>query len=126
MNSAALTQLFQEDLYRFGSPVIVVLPKAWHEYTSEEQLLLKKILTSVKVDINAVQLIVRQSVDMDSLRVFAPARVLIFGAQTQDPLEKYQNLPAQGFTLIWADDLAALDDQKKKNLWVALRQMFGI
>jgi hypothetical protein len=126
LNSAALTQLFQEDLYRFGSPVIVVLPKAWHEYTSEEQLLLKNILTSVKVDINAVQLIVRSSVDMNSLRVYAPAKALIFGLQTPDAIEKYQNLPAQGFTVIWADDLAALDDQKKKNLWVALRQMFGV
>lgn len=126
MNSAVLTQLFQEDLYRFGSPVIVVLPRAWQEYNSEEQLLLHKILTSVKVDINSVQLIVRPAVDMNSLRIYAPAKVLIFGATPAEAIEKYQQLPAQGFTVIWADDLSALDEQKKKNLWVALRQMFGV
>ena len=88
--------------------------------------MLHKILTSVKMDINAVQLIVRPTVDMNSLRIYAPSKVLIFGASPVEAIEKYQQQPAQGFTVIWADDLSVLDEQKKKNLWVALRQMFGV
>jgi hypothetical protein len=30
-----------------------------------------------------------------------------------------------GFRVIRADDLHELDDDRKKNLWLALRQMFG-
>ena len=126
MNASALTHLFQEELYRFSTPVIVVLTRPWDAYTTDDQLLLKKILTSVKVDINAVQMVVRPSLDIRSLSIHAPARVLIFGAEPNESLEMYQPVPAQGFIVIRADDLGALDEQKKKTLWVGLRQMFGV
>ena len=126
MNSSALTHLFQEELYRFSTPVIVVLTRPWDAYTADEQLLLGKILTSVKVDINAVQMVVRPSLDIRSLGIHAPARVLIFGAEPTESLEMYQPVAAQGFMVIRADDLGAFDEQKKKTFWVGLRQMFGV
>lgn len=89
-------------------------------------MLLKKILTSVKVDMSSVHMLVRPSLNMKSLDVFGPVRVLIFGVDPSEPFDKYQLTTAQGFTVIRADDLSALDDQKKKNLWIALRQMFGV
>ena len=121
MNASALAHLFQEELYRFSTPVIVVVTKPWDAYTADEQLLLKRILTSVKVDINAVQMVVGSS-----LGIHGPARVLIFGSEPGESLEMYQPVAAQGFMVIRADDLGALDEQKKKTLWVGLRQMFGV
>lgn len=126
VNDSAVTHLFQEELYRFSTPVIVVLTKPWDGYTADEQLLLKKILTSVKLDINTVQMVVRPSLDIRSLGIYAPARVLIFGAEPSQSLEMYQPVPAQGFIVIRADDLGALDEHKKKTLWIGLRQMFGV
>ena len=126
MNASALTHLFQEELYRFSTPVIVVLPRPWDAYALDEQLLLKKILTSVKVDMNTVQMVMRPSLDIRSLGIYGPTRVLIFGVETSESLEMYQPIPAQGFTVIRADDLGALDEQKKKTLWGGLRQMFGV
>ena len=126
MNASALAHLFQEELYRFSTPVIVVVTKPWDAYTADEQLLLKRILTSVKVDINAVQMVVRPSLDIRSLGIHGPARVLIFGSEPGESLEMYQPVAAQGFIVIRADDLGALDEQKKKTLWVGLRQMFGV
>ena len=75
---------------------------------------------------NTVQMVMRPSLDIRSLGIYGPTRVLIFGVETSESLEMYQPIPAQGFTVIRADDLGALDEQKKKTLWVGLRQMFGV
>ncbi len=66
------------------------------------------------------------SLSQNSLLPFSPARVLIFGSETDEEIALYQQTPAQGFNVIRADDLTQLDDGKKKNLWIALRQMFGV
>ena len=126
MNPEALTHLFQEELYRFSNPVAVVLPKPWESYVAEEQLLLKKILTSVKTDFNAIGMVVQPSVDLKSLSHFNPERVLVFGCEITDDIPFYQETAAHGFMVVRADDLSLLDDQKKKNLWAALRKMFGM
>lgn len=123
---SVLSHLFQEDLYLFSAPVVVVLPKPWESYDPEEQTLLQKILTSVKIDIGAVQMVVHPSIELASLKVFSPSRVLIFGSSIQEDIPLYEATAAQGFIAIRADDLSMLDDQKKKNLWLALRQMFGV
>ena len=126
MNTHLSTYLFQEELYHFTAPLVVVLPKPWESYAGEDQNLLNKILTSVKVNVNAVQIIVQPLVDLSSLKVYSPARVLVFGAGTTDEIALYQSVAACGFMVLRADDLNLLDDQKKKNLWMALRQMFGM
>lgn len=126
MNASALNQLFHEELYQFATPVIVVLPRGWDSYTVEEQLLLNKILTSVKTDFNSIKMMIGRSIQPESLGIYRPARVLIFGGEPGEPAEKYQQVAARGFMVIWADDLNEMDDQKKKNLWIALRQMFGV
>ena len=121
-----MPHLYQEDLYHFQSPVVVVLPRQWSDYSSEEHTLLQKILNSVRTDINSVQIVVRTSLQLDSLGTFSPARVLIFGVPADEEIPPYEETTARGFTVIRADDLSALDDHKKKSLWVALRRMFGI
>jgi hypothetical protein len=126
VNAPLATYLFHEALYTFNTPVVVVLPKSWESYSEEEQKLLDKILTSVKVDIDAVQIIVQPALTLSALHIYSPARVLIFGAHTTDDIGLYQSTATHGFIVIRADDLSLLDDQKKKNLWVALRQMFGL
>jgi len=123
----ALAQLFPEDLYHYSSPLVVVLSRDWPSYSDEEQMLLKKILSSVKVDIPTVQMVVRPSVDLKTLQIYRPTKVLMFGVNSSDgDVPLYQATTAQGFMVIRADDLSVLDDQKKKNLWLALRKMFGI
>ena len=109
---------------------VVAEPKintfSWESYSNEEQLLLNKILTSVKVDVNAVQIVVQPVVEFAALQIYSPEKVLIFGSAMTEDIGLYQSASAQGFIVIRADDLSLLDDQKKKNLWIALRQMFGL
>ena len=70
-------------------------------------------------------MVVQPSVDFESLLVYSPARVLVFGSDTREEIGLYEETPAQGFIVIRADDLRDLDEPKKKKLWNALRQMFG-
>ena len=127
MDSQALSQLFPEDLYQYNTPIVVVLSKDWSSYSGEEQMLLRKILSSVNVDINTVQMVTGALVDLKALQIYRPSKIFLFGANATDGnLPLYQSTTAQGFMVIRADDLSVLDDQKKKNLWVGLRQMFGI
>ena len=126
MDHSALSILYQEELYQYDTPVVVVVSKPWSAYAGEEQLLLHKILTSVKLNMNAVQIVSYNTLSLHSLAPLSPGRVLIFGAHTDEEIPLYQQTPAQGFIVIKADDLTQLDDTKKKNLWIALRQMFAV
>jgi hypothetical protein len=126
LDSLSINYLYQEDLYYFKAPVLVVLPRSWDSYSPEEQNLLHKILTSVRISWNSIQLIIQPLVVLKSLAIYSPSRVLIFGSETAEKIMAYEETQAQGFIVISADDLNRLDDQKKKNLWTALRQMFGV
>lgn len=124
--ASTLPHLYQEELYIFRTPVLVVLPRPWENYGDAEKTLLQKILASVNVHLDGVQIVIHPSVDAAALAVFNPMKVLIFGCDMQDDVALYTETAAQGFTLVRADDLTLLDDQRKKNLWLALRQMFGV
>lgn len=126
MARTSLAYMFQEDLYQFTASIVVVLGRAWETYTSDERELLQKILNSVKVDINAVHIVAEGSTNLESLRPFAPSRVLIFGTQVKEDIPSYEDTVVRGFRVIRAHDLHELDDDRKKNLWLALRQMFGV
>lgn len=126
MNQTIISQLFQEELYQYSTPVIVVLSKPWLDYNDEDKILLQKILASVKVDLNAVHIISQPALALPSLLPFSPAKVLVFGSETDEDIGLYQSTPAQGFIVIKADDLTQMDEGKKKNLWIALKQIFGL
>lgn len=106
--------------------MVVVLPRPWDSYSPDEHILLNKILTSVKVSIDGVNIVVQPRLDLGKLAYLSPGRVLAFCTEGEEGVTLYEETPAQGFTLIRADELDRLDDQKKKNLWMALRKMFGI
>src|SRR5688500_6607290 len=105
---------------------MVILPKPWESYSDEHQMLLQKILASVKLNTASVQMLVRSAIDLESLAIFSPFRVMIFGLVIREELRAYEETMAHNFIVIRADDLDGLDEQKKKNLWIALRKMFGI
>ena len=57
------------------------------------------------------------------LKELGSQKVLLFGTQAQ--VNPYEHVQAQGFSIIRADELGALDDAKKKSLWLALKTMFA-
>ena len=113
---SALNELFHEEIYSFNSPLVVVLSQPWEAYHTEDQLLLQKILASVKVDISTVHILTRPILSLGELQRLQPGKVLIFGGEVAEDIPFYSETAAHGFSVIRAEDLAQLDEQKKKSL----------
>jgi hypothetical protein len=123
--AATIESLFQEDLYLLPPRTLVVVEKEWHTYSEAEQLLLSKILGSVKLTLASVQLVTRATFTTDSVAPLNPKQIIAFGA-TSGSLKKYESTQLDGVSVVLADGLDQLDDARKKNLWTALKQMFTI
>jgi hypothetical protein len=125
LNREVITNLYQETLYQTPSKVTVVLSRTWEAYSQEEKSLLSKILASVKVDMASVQIITEAVFSLPTVSSYAPSKVVIFGSRIEG-IKPYEHVQAQGLSVLKADDLSELDDAKKKSLWLALKNMFGI
>lgn len=126
MNREAISYLYPEDLYQIPvQPLIVILSRDWNQYSADDQTLLSKILSAVKLDLASVQVCAAREVSFSKLSSLGSARVLVFGSALEE-VKPYEHFQAQGFSVIKADDLSALDDARKKNLWQAMRNMFGV
>jgi hypothetical protein len=125
LNHPVFTHLYSETIYHTPPQVVVVTARPWESYSPEDRALLSKILASVKLGLPAVKIVNQPALLLASLAAYSPSKVLVFGAQS-DGLKSYETVQAQGFTVLKADDLPALDDAKKKSLWLALKSMFGV
>ena len=126
MSAGGVQHLYSEEIYRINSKAVVVLDKEWPSVSEEEKALLNKILGSVKLSLTTVHIISRSSLSLKSLQFLSPSKVLVFGAEMQEDLKPYENITIHGTAVIKADPLAQLDDARKKSLWLALKQMFGV
>jgi hypothetical protein len=124
--NSPLSYLYQEDLYTVPASVIVVVPRPWHNILDSEKALLAKILGSVRVSIESVTIVYQESVSMQSLKVLKAQKILVFGSSVSGGINSYEHVKLDGVSVIRADDFSALDDGKKKSLWLALKQMFGV
>jgi hypothetical protein len=122
----SLSHLYHEDLYRIQSGVVVILARPWHNILESEKALLTKILGSVRTNVDSVTLLHQPEVSLDSLKAFNASKVLIFGSQLSTEIKPYEKAEFGAMAVVKADDLNLLDDLKKKSLWVALKQMFGV
>ena len=126
MSTSTLENLYAEDLYHIPSSLMIVISRPWAEIPEEQKALLAKILSSVRVSMGSVRIVELKAVSAESLQAFAPEKVLVFGAPVEQAIKPYEKTSLDGMNIIWADDLSQLDDVKKKNLWGALKQMFGL
>jgi hypothetical protein len=124
--SSVLENLYTEDLYQVPSKVVVVVPKPWSEITEDERAVLSKMLVAVKLSMAHVQVVSQDHFSLEDFNAFPPQKVLAFGSTFNGSSKLYEHLTVKGTSVILADGLGQLDDTKKKSLWQALRQMFGI
>jgi hypothetical protein len=117
-------QTFQEELFVIRGNTLVLLPQDWPTYKPEEQELLIKILNSVKLRFEGIQLLVNTEVDLETLRIFNPVSILSFGVNLKQVDTLYSAITWEGIPIVKADNLPTLDDQKKKQLWGVLKTTF--
>src|SRR5687768_14253808 len=126
MSTSPFEHLYHEDLYLLPSRTLVLLDKPWEKLSETDQALLLKILSSVKLSLAAVQIIHCEDLSINDVERWLPKRVIAFGVRVSPVQKSYECVPINGLPVILSDGLSGLDDAKKKNLWLALKQMFGI
>jgi len=126
LNPAPLNHLFQEELYQFDSPAVVILGRPWHGILEEHRLLLAKILSAIKLNIESVTIVEMGRIEQASLAGLNSRKILVFGSVVVPEIPAYEVVEREGVLIVRADDFSQLDDSRKKNLWNALKQMFSV
>ncbi|MBX2894068.1 MAG: DNA polymerase III subunit psi [Cyclobacteriaceae bacterium] len=117
--------IYTEELYQIHPLATVVLTKPWKEVSQAEQELLARILTALKLSIDGVTIVHQPKLDL-SVFAIKPEKVIYFGALPPG-LSYYECIEAQGINLVASEELAKLlaNDQARKMLWTALKQLFS-
>jgi len=126
MKKAEADQIFTEELYRLPEKVLVILPAPWEALTSDQVLLLSKILGSVKLNLDGVQVLHHTEIELSSLIVNNPSYILSFGTRLIPECKPFSYEIVDDMTIIQSEALEFLDDSKKKSLWLALKQAFSL
>jgi hypothetical protein len=124
MDATLVKHTFGEDLYQLPSRVLVVIPSPWEMVTDAEQLLLARILGSVKLSLAAVQITHATTFSLEDALVFQAKIILSFGVDLAGVSQRYEGVSFGDASVIVADAMGELDDTRKKNLWTALKQIF--
>jgi hypothetical protein len=118
--------LYQEDLYQIPPRLLILIPKSWDLVTENEITQLSKIMAAVKMNLASVRILTKEKATLESLGTLTPDRVISFGVPFEPAINPYENTETNGVKIIYADTLDSLDDAKKRNLWLAMRSMFGV
>jgi hypothetical protein len=126
VNSIEAEQIFSENLYLIKGKVIVVIPEAWSSLGIEETTLLSKILVSIKLSIDGVQILSAHTTSISQLKGYDPSAIILFGVNFNPAIKPFSSEILDGVTVIASEGLGQLDDLKKKSLWGALKQAFKL
>ena len=118
--------LYPEDLYQIPGKFLIVLSKPWNQVSEAEVAQLTKILGALKLNLASVQILTREVITLEAISAFSPTRIVTFGVPIEPTIKPYENTDRNGIKVIYADALDTLDDVKKRNLWLALKAMFGV
>ena len=126
MDATLVKHTFGEDLYRLSARVLVIIPTTWENVSDSEQQLLARILGSVKLSLSAIQIVSAPTFSVEDASIYQAKSILSFGVPVAGVLRPYEAVSIGNVSVIAADSMDALDDVKKKNLWVALKQVFKV
>lgn len=121
---AAYEFLYQEDLYQLTDSILILIDKPWEEMREEDKTLLSKILGSVKLSMDKVQVLHSTGTSLQEIMRYNPSKVISFGVRLQESSEQYKVIKYQTLSIINSEPLIDLTDVSKKNLWGALKQLF--
>ena len=123
-NTILFKTTYEEEIYSFPLPTTVVLNTKWTALTEAEVQLLSKILASVRLSLAAVRIVEAQKLDLSQWQE-KPSQLIGFGV-TISGVNLYEVITTPQTQLVVAESLGTLldDDDKKKRLWIGLKQLF--
>jgi hypothetical protein len=116
--------LYQEEIYRIKPKVLIVINKPWSEVSEEEITLLEKILKALKLSLASVQIAVRSQFSVEDFMAFSSKFIIAFGSSLKNSEKLYEGIQIDGTTIVAAHALDELDEGRKRNLWLTLKQVF--
>ena len=119
-----LENLYTEELYNLPPKVLIVISKPWSQIQDDEKTLLGKILSAVKLSLSSVQIINRAEFGFDDFNAYGPVCIIAFGATLKNSNKMYEKITEGGNAIVVADELQQLDDIRKRNLWLTLKEVF--
>ena len=119
-----LENLYAEELYNLPPKVLIVIPKPWSQIQEDEKTLLGKILSAVKLSLSSVQIINRAEFVVADFGAFRPDCIVAFGAILKNSTKMYEKVTNDQTAIVVADELCHLDDIRKRNLWLTLKEVF--
>ena len=120
----ALENLYSEELYHIPPKILIVISKPWSEIQEDEKTLLGKILNSVKLSLSSVQIVNRAEFGFEDFTTYRPAYIIAFGATLKNSTKMYEKITAERAAIVVADELRQLDELRKRNLWLTLKEVF--
>jgi len=122
--TSLLQHLYQEEIYNIAPKLLIVIDKQWSEVSIDETILLEKIVKALKLTLASVQILTRSEFLPLDFQAFAPDYIIAFGSKLKNSGRLYEAIQTDGATVVVADALDRLDEVKKRNLWITLRQVF--
>jgi hypothetical protein len=119
-----LENLYSDELYHLPPKVLIVISKPWSEIQEDEKTLLGKILSAVKLSLSSVQIINRVEFGVDDFHAYGSACIIAFGSTLKNSIKMYEKIMADRTAIVVADELGQLDDIRKRNLWLTLKEVF--
>jgi hypothetical protein len=81
-------------------------------------------LSAVKLSLSSVQIVNRTDFGVEDFNAYGPACIIAFGATLKNSTKMYEKISAKRTAIVVADALRQLDDNRKRNLWLTLKELF--
>ena len=118
--NTTLKETFNEEIYAIPGIVQIVLKDPWESYSDQQRELLAKIVSSIKLSMSGVRI-------TSSTESYSTAsHIILFDASALPDVPPYKVVMHNSIPIIKADNLDQLDENRKKSLWLALKEMFRV
>jgi len=126
MNQELFETIFQEEVFLLKPKPIVVINKAWESLGDKERELLAKIISALKITLDAVTVVSQPTLHVTSFH--GKTSKLIYFGELPAGVSYYEVLESGNLSFICSESLSQLIDNEtaRKQLWQALKQLFSI
>lgn len=126
MNKELFEATYPEEIFQIRLRPVVVINEAWEKLGARERELLTKIISALRISIDAVTIVSQPGLDVTQYA--DKTNQLIYFGQLPAGVSYYDVLQSGNLSFICAESLTQLVDNEpaRKQLWQGLRKLFSI
>ena len=126
MNQEIFGSTYPEEVFQIKPRPVVVINEAWSKLGDNERQLLTKIISALRISIDAVTIVSQPVLDVS--QYYHKASHLIYFGKLPAGVTYYDVLQSGDLSFICAENLSQLVDNEpaRKLLWQGLKKLFSI